>query len=227
MNAPLNPDLPGGDEAGAAEYSLGLMPKGEIAEFENRLATDRDLQQDVAAWTEYFASFTDLIPAETPPPQLLRRVETQVFGVTERRSIRKQLLPYLVGAVTGAFVAWAVLASGFLEPQRPALGGDMTGAEDGLSLSMRFDPASAVLTVARTDGAVAEGRVLELWLMPDDGTPVSLALLRGTETLVALPPALAGQIEGGRLMVSEEPLGGAPDGVPTGPQRAEGVLAQQ
>lgn len=227
MNAQLYRELPGGAEAGAAEYSLGLMPKAEIAAFEAQLAVDTDLQQDVAAWTEYFASFTDMIPAETPPPQVLRRIEGQVFGAEERRPIWRQVLPYLVGALVGAVIVWAVLTSGLLETQAPALGAELVGSEGELALSARFAPATAVLTVTLQQGGAGEGRVLELWLLPKVGAPVSLALLRSPEMLVAIPPAIASDLDGARLMVSEEQPGGSPDGRPSGDPRAEGVLVAQ
>lgn len=224
MKAPPDTNLPGGWRAGAAEYSLGLMPRTEIPDFEARLAADKDLQQDVTAWTEYFASFTDTIPAEIPPPQVLRRIESQIFGATEKRSVRAQVLPYLIGAVAGAAIAWGVLASGLLEPRRPALEAALTAPEGPLALTARFDPATGVLTVVQQEGAAEEGRVFELWLIPDGGAPVSLALLRKAETLVALPPALGRDLDGARLMVSQEPPGGAPDGAPSDARRAEGRL---
>ncbi|WP_420324667.1 anti-sigma factor [Mameliella sp.] len=225
MNARLETELPGGAEAGAAEYSLGLMPKAEIAAFEAQLAHDADLQQDVAAWTAYFASFTDMIPAETPPPQVLRRIEGQVFGVEDRRPVWRQVLPYLVGAVAGAAIAWAVLWSGLLETKAPALGADLSEPKGDLVLSTRFAPFTGVLTVTLQAGGAGEGKVLELWLLPEEGAPVSLALLRGAETLVAVPPALVDRLDGARLGVSEEQPGGSPDGMPSGDLRAEGVLA--
>ncbi|WP_089278290.1 anti-sigma factor [Antarctobacter heliothermus] len=220
----MDRDLPGGWEAGAAEYSLGLMPKEEIAGFESQLVAEPDLQQDVAAWAEYFACFTDLIPEETPPPQVLRRIEGKVFGAVEKAPVWQQVLPYLVGAVVGVVLAWGVFASGLLEPDRPVLSADLSAADGALTLDARFDTATGVLTVARRTGAAADGRVLELWLMPDDGAPMSLALLRSAETLVALPPEVVRDLSGARLLVSEEPAGGAPQGAPSDGLRAEGRL---
>ncbi|SMX43567.1 anti-sigma factor [Maliponia aquimaris] len=216
-------DLPGGWEAGAAEYALGLMPREEIAGFEARLAAEPDLQQDVAAWTEYFACFVDAIAEETPPPQVLRRIEARVFGPVEKTSVIKQVLPYFVGAVAGAAIAWLVFATGLLDPAQPVLGADLVAAAGDLALTAALNPETGVLVVARTAGEVGEGRVLELWLSPETGAAVSLALLRTEETLVALPPALSDGLEGARLLVTEEPAGGAPDGMP-GAVRAEGRL---
>lgn len=218
-------ELTGGWQAGAAEYALGLMPKDEIDAFQAQLAGDADLQQDVAAWAEYFATFADPIPPSTPPPQILRRIEAQVFGTRQSKPpIWKQVAPYLIGAVAGGVIVWIVFTSGLLEPARPVLSAQLTGGGD-LAFEALFEPSTGVLTVARTAGAAAEGRVLELWLLSADGAPVSLALLRSEETLVAVPPALAARLDGARLMVSGEPAGGAPGGTPSGTDRAEGLLS--
>lgn len=219
-------DLPGGWEAGAAEYALGLMPATEIDAFEARLAAEVDLQQDVAAWTEYFATFTDLIPAETPPTQLQRRIEARIFGSVKRRPIWLQVVPYGIGAVAGGVIAWLVFASDLLEPARPALQGELSGAS--ANFSARYDPSTGVLSVDGRGFSPPEGRSVELWLRTGEGgDAISLALLRGPQTLVALPPALQRDLDGARLWISEEPAGGAPDGTPSGEALAQGNLAPE
>lgn len=212
-------------EAMAAEYVLGLLDEAEIAAFEARLEQDRDLQQDVAAWGEYFATLTDPIPEKTPPPQVLRRIEADLFSAP-KRSIWQQVLPYLGGAVVGAAVAWAVLNSGVLDTPVPELRAELAPVDGDLALDARFDPGTGVLGVSRTAGTVAEDRVLELWLIAEpDAAPVSLGLLsREGGTLLALPPILADRVPGATLAVSEEPPGGSPTGAPTGPVRAAGAV---
>ena len=59
MSGPEDTDLPGGWEAAAAEYVLGLLPEDELRAFESQLVQDQALQQDVEAWEAYFAAFTD------------------------------------------------------------------------------------------------------------------------------------------------------------------------
>jgi anti-sigma-K factor RskA len=58
--------------------------------------------------------------------------------------------------------------------------------------------------------------VLELWLIAQDGVPVSLGLLAaGGETVLVPPADLAAQLPGATLAVSAEPPGGSPTGSPT------------
>ncbi len=227
MNGPMDIDLPGGWEAGAAEYALGLMPRTEIGEFEARLAAEPDLQQDVAAWTEYFATFTDIIPEATPPAEVQRRIEARVFDDREKQPVPRQILPYAIGAVVGAALASAVFLSGLLEPVGPAMQASLTSEAGAPLLSVRYDAVAGVLTVDRIGDAPGQGRVQELWLAPEGGgEPVSLALLRGAQTLVALPPALRRDLTGARLLVTDEPAGGSPDGRPADETLASGQLTE-
>ena len=59
----------------------------------------------------------------------------------------------------------------------------------------------------------------ELWVLRDDGVPVSLGLLpqSGERELSLSPGAIDALGRGELLAVSLEPLGGSPEDVPTGP----------
>ncbi|MBO9468116.1 hypothetical protein J7443_23020 [Tropicibacter sp. R15_0] len=105
----LPADLPGGDEATAAEYVLGLLSDAEATRFEAQLNKDQDLQQDVAAWQAYFCTFLETVQPQTPPPALWREVEKRV-GQEPRPPFWRQVLPYLIGAAIGAALSWAVSA---------------------------------------------------------------------------------------------------------------------
>ncbi|MGC1694990.1 MAG: anti-sigma factor, partial [Pseudolabrys sp.] len=69
-------------------------------------------------------------------------------------------------------------------------------------------------------------RVPELWLIPADGKPRALGLLRADRTVtIAIPPEFAGQtVSNAVLAVSLEPPGGSPTGAPTGPVIGTGKL---
>ena len=144
-------DLPGGWEAAAAEYVLGLLPEAERGAFEARLAQDPDLRQDVAAWAEYFSTLLAAEEEVAPPPQVLRRLEADLF-VTARRPVWQQLLPYALGAVAGAMLAWIAFTTELLQPAAPELVAELAPVEGALTLVARFDPESGVLAVDREAG---------------------------------------------------------------------------
>lgn len=226
MNDTRNADLPGGDEATAAEYALGLLSEAEKQAFEAQLASDPDLRQDVAAWAEYLATLTDNIPEVAPPASVLRKIEADAFGAPPA-PIWRQVIPYLIGAVAGAAMAWAVFVTGLTSPTGPELRADLAPTSGDIAMTARFDPASGVLAVDQIAGAQPEGRVLELWLIADAGAaPISLGLLSASGgTVLTLPALLAERLPGATLAVSDEPIGGSPTGAPTGTVQATGILA--
>ncbi|SDX96690.1 anti-sigma factor [Citreimonas salinaria] len=225
MSADDDTDLPGGWEAAAAEYVLGLLSEDEAQGFEARMREDPDLEQDVAAWRDHFATLTDPVAAQAPPPRVWGRIESDLFKPA-RKPIWRQLLPYGVGAVLGATLAWAVFVSGVLVPQEVDFRAALEPVEGTLALTARFDAQSGVLAVDLAQGDVPADRALELWLIAGEGVaPVSLGLLDASGGAVrSLRPLLAERVPGATLAVSEEPPGGSPTGAPTGPVRAAGQL---
>ena len=69
-------------------------------------------------------------------------------------------------------------------------------------------------------------RVPELWLIPADGKPRSVGLLRADQTVtLTLPAEFAAFAKGDAVLaVSLEPPGGSTTGLPTGPVIATGKL---
>jgi anti-sigma-K factor RskA len=69
-------------------------------------------------------------------------------------------------------------------------------------------------------------RVPELWLIPADGKPRALGLLRADSAVtIVIPAALRPHASANAtLAVSLEPPGGSPTGAPTGPVVATGKL---
>ncbi|SIS72159.1 Anti-sigma-K factor RskA [Roseivivax lentus] len=215
------PDGPGEDDALAAEYVLGLMSPEEVAAFEARLDVEPRLVARVVGWTEDFAALTESLPETAPAPQLKRRIEVLAFGDAPRRSWWRSLLPYALGAVAAAVFGWAVMISGFLVPDlpEPLYVADLEAAEGPpLLVHAGYIAETNELLIRRDAGLVPEGRDNELWLVPGEGAPISLGLVpreTGVISRRVLPPALVAALEGGTLAVSEEPAGGAPDGVPS------------
>jgi anti-sigma-K factor RskA len=217
----IMPGSPEDDAARAAEYALGLMPEEEIAAFEERLLREPELEATVVSWTEYFASLADALPPVAPPPQLKRRIEALAFGETKDRPWWRSLVPYALGAVAAAVFGWAVITTGMLDMggTTPTYVADLA-AEEGSELLVHagYLEESNEFLIRRDGGTVPEGRDNEMWLVPDDGPPISLGLVPREQGVIGrqvLPEELIPLLEGGTLAVSEEPAGGSPDGTPT------------
>lgn len=227
MSAVDDTDLPGGWDAAAAEYALGLLLEDEVRAFEAQMRDDPDLERDVDAWREHFATLADPVAAQAPPPRVWKRIESDLFAPV-RPAFWRKLVPYALGAVTGATLTWAVFVSGVLVPQSAELRAALEPVEGTLALTARFDAQSGVLAVDLAQGEVPSDRALELWVIAGEGAaPVSLGLLdRSGGAVRSLPPLLAERLPGATLAVSEEPPGGSPTGAPTGPVRAAGQLTE-
>jgi anti-sigma-K factor RskA len=91
-----------------------------------------------------------------------------------------------------------------------------------------LDTASgAILLVPVPSAPDAEGRVPELWLIPAGESPRSLGVVTTDKAhTIAVPAELRrAMTAGSTLAISLEPVGGAPQGVPTGPIVAKGNIA--
>ncbi|WP_353471852.1 anti-sigma factor [Salipiger sp. H15] len=220
MTGAPQPDLPGGAEATAAEYVLGLLTDEERRDFEVLLAQDADLQQDVASWCAYFAALTDPIPETPPPATVWTRLEARL-NPPAPSGLWRQVLPYLLGAVVAAGIAWAAMVAGLLVPggTGPELHAELVAEAQGLTVRADYAPARGTLLLRREGGDYPPDRALEVWLLSDAAqAPVSLGVIAPEgESSVAIDPALAAQLAGATIALSEEPPGGSPTGAPTGP----------
>ncbi|MHA6347138.1 anti-sigma factor [Roseivivax sp. CAU 1761] len=212
-------DLPGGDDALAAEYALGLLTPEETDAFEARILKDRALEARVVAWTESLALLGRDVPAVVPPAALRRRIEDAAWGREARPGLWRQILPYGLGGAAAALLLWAALGLGWLQPAAPgpALVAELALAEGGLHAG--YYPETRELLIRRRGLAPPAEGDLELWVIAGDGPPVSLGLVpRDAETVRrALPAAVAALLPDAVVAVSLEPPGGAPGGAPTGP----------
>lgn len=223
-------DLPGGFEAAAAEYVLGLLTPQERAQFEKAMRADPDLEQDVAAWSTYFAGYTDSIEEVPAPPQLWSRIEAAAFAAPRRKPFWQQLWPYAAGALAASVLAFAVYTTGSLGPEEPHLYADLVAEEQGYVLLAHWAPDSQTFMLRRDAGDVPEDNAIEIWVIPGpDSAPVSVGLMQAaTLTQIPVPDALVPLMTPQTTVaVSLEPKGGSATGAPTGPILATGPLGNR
>lgn len=216
--------------AQAAELALDLLPEEEIPDFEARLAVDRDLRTELAAWREWLADLVlDEVQEVAPPPQVRKRLEAVLFR-PEDMSLWQSLWPYALGGLAAALLLWVASATDLLLPDNaasPALRAELvtTAGATGPALAVQLDPASGRVLVNRPPAAPPAGRVYELWLFAGDAAPLSLGLLDPAgDTVLTVPEDLRPGLPGARLAISDEAPDGSPTGAPTGALLAEGVL---
>lgn len=242
-NDPLGeqPDGDGDPDMLAAEYVLGVLGTDEAMRCVERQSTEPAFARLVAAWEQRLAPLMALVPPVPPPAGLRERIEAALMpdatpqprvvagragaagtaggasigGAGGGRNLRRQL--WLWRGLTGASVSVACALALVLwfrpVPDRRAAvllpPGDTVGGYlvQPVRDTIRLEPVRPPLVPA--------GRSMELWSLPAGTTvPHSLGVLPNAgETLpaAALP---AGEVQ---LLISLEPTGGSPTGLPTGP----------
>lgn len=252
MNTPSTPDQdhipdPPPTDVLAGEYVLGVLNAQQRRDAQARIARDPAFARLVEGWEQRLAAFTDEIAPVAPPAHVWPRIRTRV-GWSPVEGDRTPRAWQRVGfwqAATGLATA-AAIAAVFLGRVQPP----PTPTPPPIVM-VQPQPSLPVTTLARDDGSAgwlasidakrgklmlmpasastdAEGRVPELWLIPEGEAPRSLGLLpTDVSREVDVPEDLLRALtEGSLLAVSLEPPGGAPHGAPTGPIVAKGGIAR-
>ena len=231
------------DEVIAGEYVLGVLSAEDRRKVEARLAQDRQFAAMVNRWEENLSTFNDDYEALQPPPRAFSAIEQRILGAAPRDAM-------MSGTVAGGFwnslALWRSLAvasfaiaaglaismSTLLEP-RAVSGGrlvaDLAGEGATINLVARYDEANGALRVTPVAAGKEKEKSLELWLVENGKSPVSLGVLPQTgEGELAVPAVMRSRlVQGAVLAVSVEPFGGSPTGAVTGPVIASGAARFQ
>lgn len=219
----------------AAEYVLGTLTPAEARALEALALTDPAVAAGLAAWEDRLSPLAALVDPVSPPPMLWRRLALATglepiihAPMLPRRSAAKRAwrsAGVWRGMTAGATAIAACLA--ILLLTRPAAGPEPLVAaltpynQPGATFLVRVGADGLATVVAVADTNVPAGRSLELWSLPTGATvPVSMGLLpsSGRARLpLPMPP-------GTQLLVSQEPAGGSPTKLPTGPVVLAGKL---
>lgn len=222
------------DEIISGEYVLGVLSEEDRRRVEARIATDSKFAMQVRRWQTNLADFNDGYQDTRPPQALYGRIEKRLFG--EGESVQSGVWQSLWGslAVWRMLTAAALVISvGFAVADRirlpwatssAPLVAELTGMDSPISLIATYDFASGRLSVTPAALKQEQPKSLELWLIEDGKPPASLGVLpedgRGDILITAdLRTAFSA---GKTIAITVEPLGGAPDGKPTGPVIALG-----
>lgn len=215
----------------AAEYVLGTMRAGARRRFEALAPAHPALRQAVAQWQERLAPLTvSLVPVE-PPRQVWQRIERQLFpsSAPEPAGWWRSLWVWRgwSGFATAAALA-LLLVMARPEPARApvlvVLANNPAAAAQSASfvVSVSADGQALVLKPLQPLSLDAN-RALELWALPEQGSPRSLGLVRAAGATTLVQAQLLRNTSA--FAVSIEPSGGSPTGAPTGPIVSVGKLS--
>ncbi|WP_428391680.1 anti-sigma factor [Lichenicoccus sp.] len=216
----------------AAEYVLGTLDKDDRAALAREAEVDPDTRAAIEAWERRLSPLLSVAAPATPPASLWSRIESSAWGgaaaktptpSTQRPSRR---LRFWQGGTAAGFALAAALA-GVAVLRAPPL-------NTVTALLPLSKPGASVFIAEATPGGgllvtpvgavhVAPDRNLELWLLKSgEKVPKPLGLLPASGVRLA-----AGSVPQGiraKILVSLEPRGGSPTGLPTGPVLWGGAL---
>ena len=212
----------------AAELALGLLEGEELLTARGLAANDPAFAALVADWEGKLAPLLDEVASVEPPTILWPRIEAALAQrpdsnvIALQRKIRRW--QWTAGLSAAAALAFAIVAAPTLFAPKPQpiaaapLVASFTLPSTDARLGLTYLPASNELVVTAA-GLSADGvHDHELWLVPPQGSTISLGVVApGTAKRVRLPATLAQQLkDGSTLALTREPVGGSA-GRPAGP----------
>jgi anti-sigma-K factor RskA len=200
----------------ASEYVLGTLRGRARRRFERWLVSPQ-VKGMVTAWEERLAGLEPPLEKVTPPATVWRGIEGRLELRPGRHTVRWLAIAasVLLVAVLGVLVFQQPPKPQLLATQRASIAADQTIYWEVELLGK----SEEVRILVQAPHGLEAGKALELWALPDGGSPVSLGLLptQGEYHRVLTAAQRAALAGSKQLAVSLEPAGGSPTGLPTGP----------
>ncbi|RJF90902.1 anti-sigma factor [Sphingomonas cavernae] len=229
------PEIPSTPDELAAELALGVLEGTERVEAERRMLADPEFARAVEAWGERLAPMAFAVPAEAPPETLWPRIDAAIGRAARGGDVVVQMQRWRMLAITSSAIAASLAAFLVLgpvrapapAPQGPAMIAQLSPEDAGAVLLAAWHQDKRMFRVTPATMAMPEDHSPELWLIPADGRPRSLGVIRSTgQTDIVIRAEMMPLVTGGAtLAITIEPKGGSPTGKPTGPVIASGKMS--
>jgi anti-sigma-K factor RskA len=213
----------------AAEYVLGTLDVATARQVGARAESDPVLRAAITAWEERLLPLADLAAPVPPPDTLWQRLSASIGADANPAPAPaltrawRNVVVWRCAAAAGLALAAGLAAFIVLRPP-PAqpVAALVPFGTAGAAYMAQVEPGGGVRIVALRPVAVAQGKDLELWALPAGATlPIPLGVMpAGGRELASLGVPILGT----QLMISLEPRGGSPTGLPTGPVLYAGTL---
>ena len=215
------------------DYVLGLLEGPDAEAFERQLAQSPELTVAVEKFRRHLHALDDTATPLPANPELWARIEAKLGAATPVAPSASLPRP----ANDNGWMRWAGLAASVLvalgvgylagttsaqrEPVMVAVLLSEDAMQPGAIVEAFADDSVRLMSLDRFE--VPEGRVLEVWTLPDPATgPVSLGTFSNPQTINLAGPDLPPPASGQLYEITLEPAGGSPTGRPTGPILVKG-----
>ncbi len=215
----------------AAEYVLGTLDAGERRAAEARIASDPAFRAAVAAWADRLQPLADTAAPVAPHADTLDRVLNRIDSLSRRDlpspenvvALRRSLVRWRVTsliAAAAAVVLAVFVAVDRVRPPQTEYVATLTTDGGTPAFVLTVDTAANTMTIRRVVDAPPEDRSFELWAVEPGTQPKSMGVVEQASLTVDLPYSPQGLV----FAISDEPRGGSPTGVATGPIVYSGPL---
>lgn len=239
----IDPQLaPPEDGNPAAEYVLGVLNASERRAVEARIAAEPAFASEVGSWETRLMPLIDEIASVNVPDYVWVRIRSSLnlsparAPATPSPTSLWQSLAFWRSLAGGAFAAAAAFAIALFiapavvvppPPVNPSMASTLAHDDGSPGFIATINPVTGTMTITPVAGAPTDGRVAELWLIPQGQAPRSLGVVDAAKAqLVRIPDRMLAELGTQAILaVTLEPPGGAPGGVPSGPIIAKGGIA--
>lgn len=212
-------------EALAAEFVLGTLRGRARSRFEAMMLADRGIAETVSRWEAAMTPLAGRVPPMEPPARVWRAIEARL---TPRATSSPFWRPFAlvsggVASVLLAFLLWTSAPPG----AEPAFVAVLMAPDSAPRMIVSMHRPDMLKVRMVKPWKPEKGMGLELWVLPKDGKPRSLGMVKNDmgETIIHVTEADPRVQGANALAVSLEPAGGSPTGQPTGPVLCSGVIA--
>lgn len=222
----------------AGEYVLGTLSAAERASVERALATDPELASEVRFWQRRLSGLDNAVKPVEPPPVVWPGIERGLGGQPQpsvppravplggeiielKRKVGIWRTATIVTAALAAALAAVVLLGPGLGPNPPAARyvAVLDQADGPPAIVIEVDGATRTVTAYSIAAAAAPERSFELWYIGAGQPAVSMGVLDEVGARIQMAAADLPDFNpiGATFAITDEPRGGSPTGVATGP----------
>ena len=213
----------------AAAYALGTLRGPARRRLEEMARGDEVLASLMHRWELALAPLAENVAGVDPPARVWRAIESRISPSTAyRQPFTAFWRPFgLIAAglatVLLAFFVWISTD----ERAEPVFVAVLTAQDSGPRMVVSLHEPDVMRVRIVKPWANTEGKSLELWALPAEGSPRSLGLVsnRGGDTVIRLSTTDPRLRAVSALALSLEPAGGSPTKLPTGPVLCSGAVA--
>ena len=215
-------------------YVLGLLEGEERKAFEAEMALDPELADAVRRLEAQFQRLDDTAVPQAPSADLWGRIKGALGTSVEPQTTKvlpfrphgaRRWAPYAMAASILLALGAGYVAGGITNPNpQPVMIAVLLNESDatpGAIIEAFADDSVRLVPLEAFN--VPEGRILEVWTLPDPQTgPVSLGTFADPANIRLAGPELPAPQAGQLYEITLEPAPGSPTGRPTGPILVKG-----